>query len=256
MFDWSAEQYGKFEKERTLPAVDLANAIVHDDVRKVIDIGCGIGNSTAVLAEKYPNAEIVGIDNSEDMLAAARKNNPGIVFKKLDVEKELDKIDGHYDVIFSNACLQWIPNHPELLKGLFALLNDRGVLAVQIPQQSKHPVHRIMRSIVETEAWCSKIFFRRAYNNLTEQEYFDVLSELSDNFRIWEITYFFSMPSYQSISEWYQGTGLRPYLTQLSSKDREKFLYEFLKRVKETYPVQKSGKIIFKFPRLFFTVTK
>lgn len=97
--------------------------------------------------KKFPHAEITGADNSDDMLAAARKENPGIEFIKLAAEKELESIKKRYDVVFSNACIQWIPNHRKLLKNLFSLLNSGGTLAVQIPQQSKHPVHSIMKSL-------------------------------------------------------------------------------------------------------------
>ena len=103
MFDWNAAQYSKFKKERTIPAVDLANAINHKNVRSVLDIGCGIGNSTAVLAKKFPNAKIVGADNSDDMLADARKNNPNIEFIKLDAEKDIDSITEIYNLSASQA---------------------------------------------------------------------------------------------------------------------------------------------------------
>lgn len=208
--------------------MDLSNAINAEDVKSVLDIGCGIGNSTAVLAKKFPHAEVTGVDNSDDMLATAKKENPGIAFIKLDAEKELDRIKNRYDVVFSNACIQWIPNHHKLLRELLALLNVGGILAVQIPQQSKHPVHSIMKSLSKSEKWKNKLRVERVYNNLSENEYYDVLSELTDNFRIWETTYFHSMPSYESIVEWYKGTGLRPYLEQLSADDQEAYLCDVI----------------------------
>ena len=256
MFDWNAAQYSKFKKERTIPAVDLANAINHKNVRSVLDIGCGIGNSTAVLAEKFPNAKIVGADNSDDMLADARKNNPNIEFIKLDAEKDIDSITEHYDVVFSNACIQWIPNHQKLLKSMFSLLDKNGILAIQIPQQSKHPVHKIIQSLSKSDKWKDKFGVTRMYNNLTENEYFDVLSELTENFRMWETVYFHAMPSYESIIEWYKGTGLRPYLEQLSDEDKTEYLNDILECLKDTYPVQKNGEIIFRFPRLFLICRK
>lgn len=256
MFDWNAAQYNKFKNERTIPAIDLAGAINRKNVYSVLDIGCGIGNSTAVLAEKFPKAKIVGVDNSDDMLSAARKNNPDIEFIKLDVEKEIDTIGNRFDIVFSNACIQWIPNHPRLLKSLFSLLNDGGTLAIQTPQQSKHPVHNIIKSLSNSDKWKNKISITRMYNNLTENEYFDVLAELSNNFRIWETTYFHSMPSYESIVEWYKGTGIRPYLEQLSDEDKKEYLNDVLECLKSTYPIQKNGEIIFRFPRLFFVAQK
>lgn len=252
MADWSAVQYSKFKYERTVPTIDLVNSIECRNVKSVLDVGCGIGNSTSVLAKKFPEAKIIGIDNSDDMIASARKENPNIEFRKLDAEKEIAEIKERYDVVFSNACIQWIPNHRKLLKDMFSLLNAGGVLAVQIPLQSKHPVHGIMKSLARSEKWRDKIHTERVYNNLSEEEYYDVLAELTKNFRIWETVYFHSMPSYESIAEWYKGTGLKPYLEQLTEKDKEDFLNDFLQGVKKTYPVQKNGEIIFRFPRLFF----
>lgn len=256
MADWSAAQYSKFKMERTLPAIDLANAISCDHVGSVLDIGCGIGNSTAVLARRFPGAKITGADNSEDMLAAAKKENPGLSFLKLDAETELDRIGERFDVVFSNACIQWIPNHRTLLKSMFSLLRSGGVLAIQIPQQSKHPVHKILKELSKSEKWSDKLPKKRVYHNLTEDEYYDTLSAFTEQFRIWETTYFFTMPSHESIVEWYKGTGLRPYLAQLSADDQKDYLNDVTDRLKEIYPVQKNGKIIFRFPRLFFTAQK
>lgn len=256
MSEWSAAQYSKFKRERTIPAFDLANSIKYENPNSVLDIGCGTGNSTAVLAKKFPEAKITGADNSDDMLAAARKENPDIEFIKLDAETELDSIKNRYDIVFSNACIQWIPNHRRLLKNLFSLLNDGGILAVQIPLQSKHPVHSIMKSLSKSEKWKSKLRVERMYNNLSENEYYDVLSELTDNFRIWETTYFHSMPSYESIIEWYKGTGLRPYLEQLSADDQKAYSNDVMQCLRDTYPIQKNGEIIFRFPRLFFLAKK
>ena len=257
MFGWNASQYSRFKYERTLPAVDLVNAIKCDkEVKSVLDIGCGIGNSTVVLAEKFPNAKIIGADSSDDMLDTARKENPNIEFIKLDAQKDLGRLKSCYDVVFSNACIQWIPNHRKLLCEMFDLLNDSGVLAVQIPQQSKHPVHMILESLSNSEKWTDKFIDKRIYNNLYENDYYDVLSELTDNFRIWETVYFHSMPSYESIIEWYKGTGLRPYLQQLSPSEQDEFLSDLMTCLKNTYPLQKNGNIIFKFPRLFFVAQK
>lgn len=256
MFKWDSAQYTKFEKERSLPAIDLANAITAAHADTVLDIGCGIGNSTAVLAKRFPGAEIIGADNSGDMLEAAAKNHPGIKFIRLDAGKDLEKMDARFDVVFSNACIQWIPDHKKLLKNMFSLLKDGGTLAVQTPQQSKHPVHQILKRLAASEKWSGKISGARVYQNLEEGEYFDVLSSLGGDFRMWETVYFHKMPSHQSIIEWYKGTGLRPFLSQLCDLDKEEFLSDVLNCIKREYPIQKNGEIIFRFPRLFFTCTK
>lgn len=256
MFEWNAEQYSKFKKERTLPAIDLANSINSENVRTALDVGCGIGNSTAVLKRRFPNAKIIGADNSDDMLAAARKNNPELEFMKLDASTDLVNISDRFDVVFSNACIQWIPNHRLLIKRLTGLLNENGTLAIQIPQQAKHPMHRIVKSVAESEKWKRKIPASRVFHILTEEEYFDILSGLSGNFRMWETTYFHVMPSHQSIVEWYKGTGLRPFLEQLNENDKGEFEHDVLTETQRYYPIQQNGEIIFRFPRLFMTAVK
>ncbi len=255
MQDWNAKLYSKFEHDRTLPAIELANSI---DIipQTIIDIGCGIGNSTAVLAEKFPNSQIIGADSSEDMLKFAAKAHPSIEFQKLDAEHDLNKIKQKYDLVFSNACIQWIPDHKKLLKEMIGLLNEGGILAVQIPSQTKHPMHTLMKNVAVSEKWSAKITFLRRNNILSEEEYFDTLSELSSSFRMWETTYFHEMPSHQSILEWYRGTGLRPYLDQLSDEDKILFEKDVLSEIEKEYPLQANGSIIFRFPRLFFIAKK
>lgn len=136
------------------------------------------------------------------------------------------------------------------------LLNAGGTLAVQIPSQAKHPVHHLLTETAHGARWQGKITSFRQYNELTEEEYFDALSENASAFRMWEIMYFFEMPSHESILEWYRGTGLRPYLAQLCDEDKTAFEAEILDGIRKLYPVQKNGSIIFRFPRLFFTAQK
>lgn len=256
MSDWNAAQYAKFKAQRTLPAAELANALPAQGVESIIDLGCGIGNSTAVLKNRFPQAHIVGADSSDDMLDFARKNEPELEFIKLNVPDDIETLGRKFDVVYSNACLQWIPNHKELLSRLMELVNPGGTLAVQIPQQAKHPMYKLMPMVAQSGEWAEKIKYRRKYNCLTEEEYFDILSDISSDFRLWETTYFFKMPSHRSIVEWYKGTGMRPYLDGLSDEDKIKFENDVLAEVEKLYPVQKNGEIIFRFPRLFFTAIK
>lgn len=155
--------------------------------------------------------------------------------------------------MFSNACLQRLPGHEQRIREMLGLLNEGGTLAVQIPSQGKHPMHRLLNEVAHRAHWTDRILSHRPYNELTEEEYFDILSENASDFRMWEIMYFLRMPSCESILEWYRGTSLRPYLAQLSDEDKREFEAEILEGIREIYPVQRSGEIIFRFPRLFFT---
>lgn len=252
---WNPIQYEKILKDRTQPAIDLANRLESLSPTSILDLGCGPGNSTKVLREKFPNARVVGADNSEEMLSKARELYPNIEFILLDANGNLNEINEEFDIVFSNACIQWLPNHHELIPKLIKLLMPAGTLAVQIPLQAEHPVHIIINEIVNTAKWSDKLVARK-YNNLTTSEYYDVLSDISSDFEIWETTYCHRMPSYESIIEWYKGTGLRPYLEQLSETDADEFVGDVYNELKHRYKKQKNSEILFRFPRLFFTVRK
>ena len=127
-FSWNSDTYLRFQQERTQPSKDLAAAIKLTAPKRIIDIGCGPGNSTAVLKEKYPNAEVIGVDNSENMLQKARDSHPDISFVYHDASKGFDslkeKVEG-FDVVFSNACIQWVPDHKKLIPNMLGLLKKR-----------------------------------------------------------------------------------------------------------------------------------
>ena len=195
MPDWNPEQYEKFIKDRTQPAIDLANKLEVKEAKRILDLGCGTGNSTKILKDRFPNARVIGADNSDDMLAKAKKTHPDIEFVSLDVGGDLSEVKGKFDIVFSNACLQWIPNHEILLPKLMSLLRRGGILAVQVPIQSEHPVHIIMNELVTSAKWKDKLL-QRNYNNLSTCEYYDALSGISDDFEMWETIYCHRMPSY------------------------------------------------------------
>lgn len=256
MPEWNAKQYTKFIKERTQPAIDLANRINLSSPNEIIDIGCGPGNSTRVLYEKFPKAHITGADNSENMLKQARDNNPNLDFKLFDANTDFPLLKQKFDVVFSNACIQWLPNHKELIPKMMSVLKDGGILAVQTPMNYKEPIHIIISELVKGAKWKDKFAKPRIFYNLTQGEYFDLLSDISSDFSIWETVYCHRMASHESIMEWYKGTGLRPYLEALSEQDAKEFENDVFAEVKKAYPIQANGEIIFRFPRFFFTAVK
>ncbi|MBS1369117.1 MAG: methyltransferase domain-containing protein [Lentisphaeria bacterium] len=256
MAEWDSKQYLKFEKERTRAAVDLANRIELENPRRILDLGCGPGNSTQVLAERFPAAHILGVDSSENMLETARRDYPAMEFRLFDATGEFAALGGGFDAVYSNACIQWVPDHPRLLREMMSILVPGGVMAVQIPNNFDAPVHRIIREVAAEPQWKPLFPEPRIFYSLPPDEYFDLLSELSDDFHLWQTTYFQRMPSHRSLLEWYRGTGLRPYLAALSGETKEAFEAEILRRIVERYPVRRNGEIIFHFPRLFFTARK
>jgi len=250
--DWNSEEYLKFKTERTQPAVDLVNRINMVNPKKILDIGCGPGNSNEVLYNKYPNAYILGVDKSEEMINAAKMKYPNLDFDICDVSRDLPQLDSDFDIVFSNACIQWVPDHEHLLKNMLGLLNKNGILAVQIPMNFNEPIHNIISETVHSKKWKKYFTEPRIFYTLSQSEYYDLLSEISGVFYIWETVYYHVMKSHDDILEWYRGTGLRPYLSVLPESKKTEFENEIMECLIQRYPRQKNGDIIFRFPRFFF----
>lgn len=252
MADWNPELYLKFKKERTQPALDLA-ARLELFPAKALDVGCGPGNSTQVVAQRFPGVKLLGVDSSASMVDAARRAHPEMEFLQCDVSAQLDALPHDFDLVFSNACIQWVPDHPKLIPGLLGLLKPGGVLAVQVPVNFEEPIHQIISRTVEREEWRERIPYHRSFYTLKPEEYFDLLAESAGDFTLWETVYMHRMPSHEAIMEWYSSTGLRPYLEAAADREaREGFYGEVFRQVKEAYSVQGNGEVIFRFPRLFF----
>ncbi|MBE6763491.1 MAG: trans-aconitate 2-methyltransferase [Ruminococcaceae bacterium] len=256
MHSWNATTYLQFKIERTRPAVDLASRIPLDDPKTVLDIGCGPGNSTAVLRERFPNATIIGIDNAPDMIAKAKEAYPDMTFFCIDVDKYIATTDERFDVVFSNACLQWLPDHKAVLPKWMGLVKEGGVLAVQMPNNYAEPIHRIIEALTTSDAWRPHFHVMREKTVLSASEYYDCLVENAAHVDLWETAYYHTLSSHQDLLEWYRGTGLRPYLEQLNDTQQKEFEADFLSAVKEAYPIQADGTILFRFPRLFFVAAK
>lgn len=256
MADWDSLKYLKFGNERTQPAIDLLNRIHFEKPRKILDIGCGPGNSSEVLVRRYPNADVLGIDSSPDMIKAAQIQHPDIQFKQCDASEDLLNLGRDFDIVFSNACIQWIPDHSILLKNMMCLLKTGGIIAIQTPMNYQEPIHRIIQEVSTNQTWSFKFKNPRIFYNLTQSEYYNLLSDISSDFCMWQTIYIHKMKSYDDIMEWYRATGLRPYLNVLSEVDKLRFEKDIYDKLANAYPKQNNGEIIFPFPRFFFIAKK
>lgn len=257
MDNWNPEKYLRFEKERTQPVIDLVNRIISNtSVHDIIDIGCGPGNSTNILHENFKNATILGIDSSKDMILKAQKTYKDIDFCMYDASNDLDKLNKKFDIVFSNACIHWIPNHSELLKNMMSLLKDGGTLAVQIPMQAMAPIHQIINEVRQRVNWKDTFDISPLFHSLTQSEYFDILSKIASDFSIWKTVYYHTLNDHQSILEWYRETGLKPYLNLLGDNDKILFENDIYDEVTKAYKKQENGQIMFEFHRLFFVAIK
>ncbi len=252
---WNAAQYLRFADERTRPCRDLAARIALSP-GTAADLGCGPGNSTAVLAERWPEAAVTGIDSSSEMLARARRDHPAIRWEEADIATwpDADRNPGRtYDLVFSNAALQWVPDHAALLPRLFSRVAEGGALAAQVPADIEAPAHRLMRELAATERW--RRFFPeppREWHVHAPEFYYDVLASHAERLDLWASDYFHVMEGAAAIAEWYRGTGLRPFLDALpDAAERERFAADYAALLPREFPARADGKVLFPFRRLF-----
>jgi trans-aconitate 2-methyltransferase len=253
---WSAAQYVRFEDERNRPIHDLLAAVPRDAAATAIDIGCGPGNSTERLQQRFPQARVRGFDSSSDMVAAARKRLPGIDFSVADIAGWQG--DDRFDVILANAVLQWLPDHAALLPRLMARLTPGGVLAVQVPDNLDEPAHVLMRETAAGGPWAAKLAEAGAARAPRHDAawYCDRLSPLAARVDIWRTTYYHRLADASAIVEWFKGTGLRPFLDPLTPDERTAYLARYLDAVAQAYPPLADGGVLLPFPRLFFIAVR
>jgi trans-aconitate 2-methyltransferase len=256
MASWNPTQYGAFLDWRTRPSRDLAQRINITAPRRIIDLGCGPGNSTAVCAERWPAASILGLDSSPEMIASARASQPDRCWMIGDIgEWALQPLGTgeQVDLIFSSAALQWIEDHATVFPRLLEKLSPGGVLAVQMPAYNAIP-NRLMREMAAGAQW------RRWFSNGRAKEwrshplefYYEVLSHRVKRLDLWATDYLQIMPDVDGIVEWYKSTGLRPYLDRIDDEgQRVEFLEEFRSRLEPFYSKSPVGGVPFLFRRIF-----
>ncbi len=243
---WNADQYLKFAEQRTRPCRDLVAAISASKIRRAIDLGCGPGNSTRVLAERWPDAEIFGLDNSISMIQTARSEQPQRVWIVRDISDWADKETAQFDLVFSNAALQWVENHAWLYPKLLEHVAPGGMLAIQIPADFNALPHRVMRELAPSNAHVKEWYSH------DPGFYYDVLAPHAENVDVWETIYQHVMPDADAIVEWYKGSGMRPFLEAFETDaGREQFVAEYTKRIGAAYTPRPDGKVLFPFRRLF-----
>jgi trans-aconitate 2-methyltransferase len=256
-FTWDPARYQAFSDDRSRPFGDLVARIAAESPRRVVDLGCGPGNLTATLAARWPDAEVVGIDSSASMLESAAElaaDVPNLTFEQGAIE-DWTPTDRD-DVVVTNAALQWVPSHVELLPGWLAALPDGAWFAMQVPGNFDSPSHALMRSVAAEGPWASALEgVLRAEPVLDGAGYLDLFETAGLRTVAWETTYLQLLQGEDPVLAWVRGTGLRPALAALDAADPSGELtraYETTYRdaLRTAYPAGPHG-TVYPFRRIF-----
>lgn len=240
-----------FQVERTRPALDLLSRIPNFAPDDVVDLGCGPGFSTSLIARAFPHARIIGVDHSEEALQVARTLLPAIEFAQLDIAKWAPTRP--CGLIFSNGALQWLPDHQQLLPRLLSSVDRGGFLALQIPNNLHEPNRSLMRMVAADGPWAKKLVPIAKTRPMIEtfEDIHSMLWPICESMEIWETTYVHLLNDVWSIIEWMMATGLGPFLAPLGDEERRKFLELYATELSRAYPALPDGNIMLRFPRLF-----
>lgn len=256
--DWSASQYLKFEKERSRPSRDLLAQVPLSNPHRVVDLGCGPGNSTAILRERYPAAILSGMDSSPDMLKKARATLPDVAFHQDDLTTYTPS--DPVDLFFSNAVFQWLTQSERIptIKRLLQTQTSGSVFAFQVPDNFTEPSHAAMRETAEEGPWAATLRALQPARGVMPppQELYDELKPLCTEVDLWHSHYYHVLDNHEGLVEWVKGTGLRPFIDPLPDAQKEEFLKVYLGKLRELYPTSVDGKVILRYPRLFMVATR
>jgi trans-aconitate 2-methyltransferase len=250
---WDPGQYLRFADERLRPALDLIARITHPGARRVVDLGCGTGSALPLLRERFPGAQLVGVDASAAMLEKARA--AGVAIERVEISSWSPPEP--VDVIFSNAALHWIAGHAQLFPRLLACLAPGGLLAAQMPAMHDEPVRALQSAAAASGPWSAQLAgVASAPAILAAEAYYDLLCAISATVDIWETRYLHILRGEDPVVQWALGTSLRPYLDALSPSDRPGFLAAYSALLKPHYPQRADGSVLLPFRRLFIIATK
>lgn len=252
---WDAAQYLRFEDERTRPARDLLARVPLEAPARIVDLGCGPGNSTALLRARWPQAQLAGVDSSAEMLATARQAQPELDWIQADIAAW--RPEAPLDLVYSNATMQWLPDHARLFPRLLEAVAEGGVLAVQMPHNYEQPSHALMREVGRSGPWKERVASARLVSPVADAGfYYELLAPRCAHIELWETTYFHVMDNAEAVLEWTRGSGLRPFLEALEAEERTPFEALYLEALRGAYTPRADGKLIFPFPRLFMVAMR
>ena len=258
---WHADTYCQFLEARTRPARDLLAAIPDNlQPAMIYDLGCGPGNSTALLAQRWPSVKLIGIDSSVDMISHARRQHPKLHFIQSDMTHFT--YEQPANLLFANASLQWLDDHEHLIPRLVQNLAAEGMIAIQIPNNFHHPSHQTTVELLQDNKDWHVYLSQLRYSRLTQPFYnatwyYDLLCACQlSNIQLWQTNYLQVMEDHDAIYTWMSGTGLRPVLNVMNEQEQVLLKQAYLQKIKKAYPTQTDGTILLPYQRLFMIGTK
>lgn len=252
---WNPEQYLAFGELRQRPAVDLLAAIPLVNPASVLDLGCGPGNVTALLHQRWPQALLTGVDRSAEMLARAAADYPEIAWLQADLARW--RLPSGTDLIYSNAVLHWLDDHPSLFPRLVDSLAPGGVLAVQMPDNFASPSHLCAAEAARAGPWRARLEpLLRPAPVLAAEAYYDLLAPRVRRVDIWRTDYLQVLAGDNPVATWLRGSLLVPLLEALAEPEQPAFEADFRRRVAAAHPPREDGLTLFPFRRLFMVAVK
>jgi trans-aconitate 2-methyltransferase len=233
---WDPERYLTYADERGRPFVELVARMEAESPRTVVDLGCGPGNLTRLLADRWPDAELRGVDSSPEMIAAASRDHGDVASFEVSDLRAWTAPSGGVDVLVSNATLQWLPEHLDLLPSLVAQVAPGGWFAFQVPGNFDEPSHTIRTELAGEPAYAEFTRHARVPTSHGPETYLDALAATGCDVDVWETTYFHQLKGEDPVFTWVSGTGARPTLQALPDGLREEFTEEFKRRLRAAYP--------------------
>ena len=249
---WNPDQYLRFADHRTRPGIELLSRIPDIDARRIVDLGCGTGHLTAMLQERWPHADVIGIDSSVEMIERADHDHPDMTWIIGDAATW--EPDQPVDLIFSNATLHWLDNHESLFSRFRSLVRSGSVIAVQMPDNWNAPTHRVPAEILDEGDWPEAARAALMRDRLSRPEEYARWLQPAD-VDLWRTTYYQRLTGDDPVWGWVTGSVLRPVLVALDQPDRDRFAESCRARYQEAYPVDSDGTTTLPFSRLFMVAT-
>ena len=259
--DWDPDQYARFHDHRLRPALELLDRVPLTGASLVYDLGCGTGTVTRTIAARFPDARVIGLDSSPEMLAKAAAEPGRIEWVRADIADW--EPEEPPDLIYSNAALHWLEDHEALFPRLFGALAPGGCLAVQMPLSHAQPSHVLMCETLASGGTGGSPLAGEAVAAAAARDwvldpgaYYELLAPGAAQLDVWETTYFHRLEGEDAVLEWVKATGLRPVLNGLEGADLERFLNVYRRQLREAYPRRADGTTVYPFPRLFLVATR